>query len=419
MASKQRRVLLVNRYFHPDTSATSQIASDLAAFLAGQGWEVVAITGAGRYDDPTRRLDPEAVLPGVSIHRVGPLVEAGPSLLRRAAAALAMHAALAFEVWRRARAGDLVVVKTDPPLLSVSLLPVVLARRLRQVNWLQDIYPEVAAELGVKAGRGLLGGVLRSLRNASLRHAVMNVAVGDGMKTKVAGFGVPASRIATICNWCDDRRIQPADTEPNRLRRDWGLQDKFVIGYSGNLGRAHEIDTLIGAARLLRDEPGIAFLFIGNGYLIPCLKRAVADQGLETMFRFRPYQDAGTLPQSLTVPDIHWLSLNPRLEGLIVPSKFYGIAAAGKPMIAVMARDGEISSLIRRSDCGAVVAPGDSVGFATIVREWRSRPDLLAEKGRNARALIDSGLDRLSSLHGWQELLLSVEGPAKSRAPRP
>ncbi|MDZ5454253.1 glycosyltransferase family 4 protein [Labrys sp. ZIDIC5] len=413
MASKQRRVLLVNRYFHPDTSATSQIASDLAAFLAEQGWQVVAITGAGRYDEPSRRLDPDAVLPGVSTHRVGPVTEAGLSLLRRAAVALAVHAALAFEVWRRARAGDIVVVKTDPPLLGVSLLPVVLARRLRQVNWLQDVYPEVAAELGVRAGKGFLGSILLRLRNASLRHAVMNVAVGERMKAKITGFGVPAARVTAISNWCDDRYIVPAG-EPSRLRRDWGLQDKFVIGYSGNLGRAHEIDTLIGAARLLRDEPGIAFLFIGNGYLTPYLKRTAAEQGLEAMFHFQPYQDAGTLPQSLTVPDIHWLSLNPHLEGLIVPSKFYGIAAAGKPMIAVMAPDGEISNLIRRYDCGAVVVPGDSAGFAATVRQWRGRPDLLAEKGRNARALIESGLDRRSSLHAWQELLLPIAAPPKS-----
>ncbi|QEN85687.1 glycosyltransferase family 4 protein [Labrys sp. KNU-23] len=414
MASKQRRVFLVNRYFHPDRSATSQIASDLAAFLAEQGWDVIALTGAGRYDEPARRLDPDAALPGVSIHRVGPVVEAGSSLLRRAGVAVAVHASLAWALWRRARAGDIVVVKTDPPLLSVSLLPIVAMKRLKQVNWLQDVYPEVAAELGVKAARGTLGSILRRLRNVSLRHAAMNVAVGERMKAMIAGLGVPIARITTICNWCDDQHIVPAGPESNRLRRDWGLQDKFVIGYSGNLGRAHEVDTLIGAARLLRDETGIAFLFIGDGYLTSYLKRAVADQGLARMFRFLPYQDAGTLPQSLTVPDIHWLSLNPRLEGLIVPSKFYGIAAAGKPMIAVMAPDGEISSLIRQSDCGAVITPGDSAGFAKIVREWRHRPEFSVQKGHNARGLIESGFDRISCLRRWQALLASIEGLPKS-----
>ena len=415
MALKQRRVFLVNRYFHPDTSATSQIASDLAAFLAEQGWDVTALTGAGRYDEPARRLDPDAALPGVSIYRVGPVVEAGSSLLRRAALAIAVHATLAWELLRRARAGDIVVVKTDPPLLSVSLLPIIAVKRLRQINWLQDVYPEVAAELGVKAGQGVLGGILRWLRNVSLRRAAVNVAVGERMKAMIAGFGVPTARVTAICNWCDDQHIVPVGSEPSRLRRDWDLQDKFVIGYSGNLGRAHEVDTLIGAARLLRDEPGIAFLFIGDGYLTSYLKRAVADQGLERMFRFLPYQDAGTLPQSLTVPDIHWLSLNPRLEGLIVPSKFYGIAAAGKPMIAVMAPDGEISDLIHRFDCGAVITPGDSAGFAKVVREWRHRPELLVQKGRNARALIESGFDRLSCLRRWQVLLSSMGSPPEAK----
>src|SRR4029077_16379903 len=135
-----------------------------------------------------------------------------------------------------------------------------------------------------------------------------------------------------------------------------------------------------------RDDPRIIFLFIGSGHNLDKLANLVKSRGLAASFRFIPYQERASLKYSLGVPDVHWLSLKPALEGLIVPSKFYGIAAAGKPTIAITAPDGEIANLVRINHCGRVVQPGDSEKLAATILELSTDPEQLTTMGRNARA---------------------------------
>ena len=161
------------------------------------------------------------------------------------------------------RPGDIVIAKTDPPLMSVVAKPVARRNGARLVNWLQDIYPETAVELGVPFMRGPVAASLAALRNATLREAAATVVVGELMGRKVEALGAPAERIHVIPNWCNDEDIVAAADNP--LRRQWDLADKFVLGYSGNLGRAHEFATVLAAAERLRDEPRVAFLMIGGG----------------------------------------------------------------------------------------------------------------------------------------------------------
>ena len=123
------------------------------------------------------------------------------------------------------------------------------------------------------------------------------------------------------------------------------------------------------------------------------------------MFLFRPYQAANDLATSLAVPDVHWISLLPAMEGLIVPSKFYGVAAAGRPTIAVTDPAGEIAELVRRNQCGAVVTPGDGQALAQTIRDFKTDPALLEQMGRNARALLDRSFRKAVALEHWEQLL--------------
>src|SRR4029077_10319068 len=116
-----------------------------------------------------------------------------------------------------------------------------------------------------------------------------------------------------------------------------------------------------------RDDPRIIFLFIGSGHNLDRLANLVKSRGLAARFRFIPYQERALLKHSLGVPDVHWLSLKPALEGLIVPSKFYGIAAAARPTIAITAADGEIANLVRTHHCGRVIEPGESEKLAATI----------------------------------------------------
>ena len=167
---------------------------------------------------------------------------------------------------------------------------------------------------------------------------------------------------------------------------------------------------MLAAAAALREDPRILFLFIGSGHRLNELATLVTKCGLQEQFRFIPYQDRAQLKLSLGVPDLHWLSLRPALEGLIVPSKFYGIAAAGRATLAVTASDGEIAKLVREHDCGFVIEPGQGLKLAAAIRQLADDPSRLIAMGHNARALLEARFRRAQALDRWRSLLEEVGG---------
>jgi colanic acid biosynthesis glycosyl transferase WcaI len=160
----------------------------------------------------------------------------------------------------------------------------------------------------------------------------------------------------------------------------------------------------------LRDEPGIVFLIIGG--VVEEFSRRINQLHLDQNFRFLPYQDQATLNYSLGVPNLHWISLKPELEGLIVPSKFYSIAAVGRPMVVIAASDGELATLVSRHACGYVVEPGDAAALADLLKRLANDPSPLPTMGKAARAMLDAHFSRRHAFEQWQRLLEAVpEGP--------
>jgi glycosyltransferase involved in cell wall biosynthesis len=400
-----RRLIFINRFFAPDHSATSQILSDLAFDLAGAGREVHLVTSRQIYDDPKAALPERETLNGVDVHRAASTGFGRAALIGRSVDYVSFYRSVSRCLNDIVRPGDIVIAKTDPPLMSVVARPAARRNGARLVNWLQDIYPETAVELGVPFMRGPVVSSLVALRNATLRAAAATVVVGDLMGRKVEALGAPAQRIHVIPNWCNDEDIRLVTQADNPLRREWNLADKFVLGYSGNLGRAHEFATVLGAAERLRNEPRVAFLMIGGGKRFAELSAAVQSRGLAGAFRFLPYQARALLSYSLGAADVHWVSLDPRLEGLMVPSKFYGIAAAGKPIIVIGDPNGELARLVRLNACGFAIAPGDSEALAGTLQRLSETPRTVSEMGTRARQMLDAHFTRRQGLARWRQLL--------------
>jgi glycosyltransferase involved in cell wall biosynthesis len=403
-----KRLIVLNRYFFPDHSATSQLLSDLLFYFASAKVDVHVIASQQLYDDPHRQLPASAIERGVFIHRVSTTKFGRSGLPGRALDYLSFYHS-AYNLMRNLiEPGDTVVAMTDPPLCSILGMRAARKKGARLVNWLQDIYPEIAVELGVPFLKGPVAFGVCYWRDRSLKAAAVNVVVGEGMAERLAQRGVMPDRITVIHNWTDDTEIVPIAHKQNQLRKLWGLEDKFVVGYSGNLGRAHEFDTILDASERLRDDPRIMFLFIGSGHNLNKLANLVKSRGLDASFRFIPYQERALLKYSLGVPDLHWLSLKPALEGLIVPSKFYGIAAAGRPIIAITAAGGEIANLVRDHYCGGVIEPGESEKLAATILELSRNPEQLATMGRNIRAMLDAQFTRRAALRRWSAALDEV-----------
>ena len=398
MPEKRKPTLIfLNRYFAPDHSATSQMLSDIAFGLAAKGERIAVITSRLLYDDPDGRLPAADVIRDVTVHRVWTSRFGRGNLAGRAVDYLTFYLSSAWTLFRLARKGDVVVAKTDPPMLAIIASPIARLRGAKFVNWLQDIFPEVATVLGMgRSGTSRFAfGFLRRLRDRTLKSAEANVVLGTRMAEHVAGLGAPADRIRIIANFADGANIKPAAHETNTLRRAWDLDGKFVAGYSGNLGRAHEYKTFLDAIaeveRRAPSGPEIAWLFIGGGALYDAFRDEVAARCL-TSVRFQPYQPRERLAESLSAADIHLVSLRPELEGLIVPSKFYGIAAAGRPAIFIGAADGEISRLLKAYDCGLTVPEGDGLGLAEAVLRISRTSKAAAQMGARARRRLRAGL---------------------------
>lgn len=400
-----RKLIFVNRFFYPDHSATSQILSDLAFQLAKTGEEVHVIAGRQLYDDPAANLPGFETINHVLVHRVWASRFGRARLVGRMIDYLFFYAAAVVTVLRLARKADVVVVKTDPPLLSVATGSAARLKGAQTVNWLQDLFPEVAIALGVRFLRGGIGKALTRLRDGSVRRATANVVISQRMAEHLASQETRRGRLYIVANWAEDHVIAPTLPADNSLRAEWRLNNKFVVAYSGNLGRAHEFETILGAAELLQHDPRFVYLFVGGGHLIPEVIARVRQMKLERLFQFRPYQDRLNLSLSLGVPDVHWLSLRAELEGLILPSKFYGIAAAGRPMIAITAEDSEISRLIRSHQCGVAITIGDSEGLADALSRLADDPKRSAEMGRNARRMLDLYFSRERAFSRWQRVI--------------
>jgi colanic acid biosynthesis glycosyl transferase WcaI len=396
------KIVFLNRYFHPDHSATSQMLSDLAFHFAGRGQAVHVVTSRQRYDDPAAALPARASVRGVVVHRVWTTQFGRARLAGRALDYFSFYLSAGLRLACLVHRADVVVAKTDPPLISVPAALVARLRGARLVNWLQDVFPETAERLGVRFAQGPLGALVRGLRTLSLRAAAVNVVLGERMRAVVEGLA-PGTAVV-IHNWADAAAVRPVDPKSNPLRDAWRLAGKFVVGYSGNMGRAHDLESVLGACELLRDEAGIVLLFIGAGSQRVWLEGEVKARGL-TNTVFRPYQPRDALAASLSAADVHLVSLRPRLEGLIVPSKFYGIAAAGRPVIFIGEREGEIARLVAAAGCGTTVPTGDAAALAAAIRALRGDPARVATMGKAARHLLETRFDLRLAMARWEALL--------------
>ncbi len=397
------KVVFVNRFFYPDLAPTGLHAADVAFDLAAAGHEVHAVTSRLAYDGGGSGYAAEETVRGVQVHRVWTTRFGRGSIIGRACDYASFYSSAGWRLLWLLGAGDVVVAKTDPPLISVVAALAARLRGARLVNWLQDVFPEAAARSGMRLLSGPLGALARVLRDWSVRRAVVNVVLGERMAVEV-GRLVPGVRLRVVPNWADGAAVRPVAPGASALRREWGFDGKFVVGYSGNLGRAHDCETLLAAARLLAGERDVVFSFTGGGFHFARVRAA----GLANV-QVRGYVPEARLRESLAACDVHLVTLLPALEGLIVPSKFYSVAAAGRAAIFIGDPDGEIARAIAAHGCGVTVAAGDAAGLAAAIRDLRASPEELRAMGERARAAFEREWDKPIALARWREVIAEVE----------
>ncbi|MEN9662523.1 MAG: hypothetical protein RL324_1472 [Verrucomicrobiota bacterium] len=392
------RLIFLNRFYWPDEPATAQLLTDLAEGLARRGHEITVITShPGRPEVPRRETRH-----GVRIIRTRSLGLGRHGLVGRAADFVLYLAGAKMTLVLEAGPGSLVVAMTDPPLLGpVTWIYAGLAGA-SVLHWTQDIYPEVAEAVAPGLLSRLAGLLLRPWRNLAWRHSRGVAALGQEMAFFLRVHGVRHERVTIIPNWAPagTEIATPADVRARRAV--WDVTDRLVIAYSGNLGRVHDLAPILEIAAALREEREFVFLFIGGGAQRAELAQAVAAQKLPNV-RFLPAQPRDKLAASLAAADLHLVTLRPGCEALVFPSKFYGIAAAARPVVFIGPADCELARLIRDRGMGIARPREDIAGLAAELRRLRDDPAALAAAGAAAAAFsrtagrIEHGLDAWES----------------------
>jgi colanic acid biosynthesis glycosyl transferase WcaI len=379
------RLLIINQYYWPGVEATANLLTQLAEDLADE-FEVTVVTGElhGHLE-----LPPREVRNGVSIVRVASLAYDRTQLSRRA---LNYVTFLATALLRGLvdRKPDVVICMTDPPIVGdVALL---VARRFRVPLLVisEDVFPEIAVELKRLESRVLIG-ALRQLVRFYLTRTDRIVAIGDTMRDRLIDKGASADRIDVIPNWVDTTVLTPQPRD-NEWARAQGLDGKFVVMHSGNVGHAQSLETLVLAATFLRDLEDVEIVIAGFGARHASIM-ALAER-VEAPIRFLPYQPREVLSRSLSSADVHFVGLAPGLAGYVVPSRLHGIMAVGRPVIVAADRASEVSKVVSEVGCGVVLPPARPELVAGAIRELHARRGDLADFGAKARRYVETEADR-------------------------
>ncbi len=297
---------------------------------------------------------------------------------------------------------DVIVAETDPPLLGA--LGAILKRRwrCRLVYNVRDLYPDIAIVNGGVRSRVLLELLARANR-IGFERADLIITLGQDMAERIVRQGVPRSKVAVAPDWADCARIFPLASSP--LRQSLG--ERFVVMYSGNLGLSQQLETVLAAANRLRGDPRILFVLVGEGARKEWLIGQANAMGLANV-AFLPYQPREKLAESLSAADLHLVALAPGAAGCGVPSKIYGILAAGRPFVAVMEDEAEAARIARDHSVGLVVAPGDAEGLAATIAGAAGNLQELRAMGARARRLAEQKYDRAVATRKFDALLASL-----------
>jgi nucleoside-diphosphate-sugar epimerase/glycosyltransferase involved in cell wall biosynthesis len=398
-------VLVLNRSYWPDAEATGQLLTELCEDLASE-FEITVIAGQPNQNPagiPYKTRGAERHN-GVTIRRVRHLQLGKRSIVGRGLSMLTYFIGAVVSALFAARP-QIVVVETDPFLLPLLGRCLQLWHGCRLVVYLQDIYPDVAIAVG-KVRESWFTRLLRRLLFAVYRRADRVIVLGEDMRAVLTSSGIPDERITSLPNWVDTTRIFPIPLR-NLFRQRERLDDRFVVMYSGNMGLCQNLDEILETAELLRERTNIEFVMIGGGASRARLEETARNKQL-TNLRFLPYQPLAELAHSLSAADLHLVPLDPRVTGCLVPSKLYGILAAGVPALVIADERSEASRVVRTSGAGQVIAPGCPERLAEAICWCVDHEGERKAMGIRARRLAEREYDRRRSTGRFASLLKDV-----------
>ena len=375
MLKKQEKTIWVlSELYYPEETGSGYYITKIAEDIATRH-RVHVLTVQPTYAARGTKAPKDEVHHNVLIHRCRATALNKDILLFRLLNLLTISVSVFFNALRRIRKHDVVLVITNPPTLPLIASFVCKIRGAKMVLRLEDMYPEVLVAAQIIKADSAVAKIISAVQKNIYKRSDRILVLGRQMMELVHGkTGNGIEKVALITHWADCDEIRPLPRDRNALLSQLGILDKFVIQYSGNMGRTHDLESLVQCAQILEQHRDIHFLFIGSGAKESWLRKKVSGLGLKNITILSP-QPRSELITLLNACDLAIISFVRGMAGASVPSRMYNIMSAGKPILAVAEEGSEIARVLLEENIGWVVAPGSPELIAkTILEANANRP---------------------------------------------
>ena len=405
MNDHKGHILFLNRSFWPDLEATGQFFTELSIELA-KNYRVTVLAGRSYYKAvapfKTAAFYNYESFKGLEIIRIRNTLFWKKNLLGRLMNWLT-YTVISLSVLLKENP-ELIIAGTDPPFLGIVANFIRRLKNIPYIYYCNDLYPDVSIALGKIKGSNLFSRCFDYLNRKALSGASLVVCPGQSMKNRIRAKGIREEDILVIPFWVDIERIKPITRDKNYLIKEYGLEDKFILMYSGNFGFLQDFSGILQALAKIKDISRLAIVFIGEGARKEELKTEVASRGIKSTI-FLSYQPLELLSFSLGMADLHLVPLKKGAAGTVVPSKVYGIMAVARAYLAVTDKESEPAIFAREFGCGLWADPLDFDAIAAHISWAMSAPQELENMGKAGRQFIEADFNQAKVMGEWLKII--------------
>jgi len=382
---KGKKLFVINQFFPPDFAPTGQLINELVAHLGDNGTTIKVFTGLPAYAFNDVDALPLEIHNNVIIRRTRATQVSIHNIRGKAFHGFLFTIRAVIHLLRHLKKEDILLLTTAPPFLPFIGYLLHLIKGSSYVCLIYDLYPDVAEKLGVLSSENWIIKFWDRLNDLTWKKAKKVIVLSTSMKQQILKKQPKLGhKISVISNWSDPNWIVPIEKNDNWFAHKYNLTEKFTILYSGNMGRCHDIQTILDAACYLQGYP-VQFIFIGGGPKYRSSQNFVQNYGLDNCL-FLPYQDKEILPYSLTACDLTLVSVADGMGGIVAPSKLYSLLATGRPIAVICDQECYLNELVEKNQCGVTFANNNSDGLAKFILQIAAEPELaknMGEAGRN------------------------------------
>ena len=412
----KKKLLIYAHYFYPDVASTGQILAELAEGMI-DAFDITVICVVPSYSGTieekykSKRIYIEDYK-GIKLVRVRVPEFKKSNKVSRIKNLLA-YFFNSLIATAKIEKQDYIYTISQPPILGGVLG--VLGKWIKGgklIYNIQDFNPEQTIAVGYAKNKLLLNTVM-AVDKFSCKNSDKVIVVGRDMqetlKNRFNNKKVPSN--VFINNWINEKEIYPLDQNHPKIidfKEKYNLKDKFIIMYSGNIGLYYDLENIIKVIGEFKDREDVVFAFIGDGTVKSKIEEYVTDNKLNNV-TFIPYQDKADLIYSLNAADIHWVVNAKGIKGVSVPSKLYGVMAAGKPVLGVLDEGSEARLIVEECNCGVCIEPGNYKEISRNIEYILNNKELIKSLGRNGRKYLEVNLTKDVSINKYKDTILSLD----------